>query len=226
MQLSGGRTGLRAASLLAVVAGGLAAIVVPVSAQGRVMGATAPPTAATDDVRPCPVTAEQASTMTGTPMVPVPAYVTPHGGMYVENTPRAPGLEDETTTYTCAYRSEATDGRAYGTPDWQIFLSFALGDSAAWLWGLNGPEIEADPSYVPSVDADPGTVDAYRQTMSFEADGEALIVPRWQVRDRLHSDQLFADVIVSAAGDAQAVHDQVLMVASLVDLAIDESAAP
>jgi len=75
---------------------------------------------------------------------------------------------------------------------------------------------------VPLVDGDPTTVDSFRQTTAYEADGEALIVPRWSVRDRLHSDRLFGDVIVSAAGDSQATHDRVLMVASLVDLAIDE----
>jgi len=125
-------------TLLAVVAGALAVGVLPTGAQEPVAGATPIPTTAPGDVRPCPITTQQASTVTGTPMVPSPEYATPHGGMYVESLPRAPGLEDETTTYTCAYLSKATDGRAYGTPDWQIFLSFALDDSAAWLWELNG----------------------------------------------------------------------------------------
>ncbi len=198
----------------------------PTAAQGPVIGATALPSTAPEDVRPCPVSLEQASAIAGMPMLPSPMYPAPSGGTYVERTPRAPGLEDETTTYTCAYLSEQTDGRTYGTPDRQLFISFALGDSAAWLWELNGPGIEADPTYVPLVDGDPTTVDVYRQTTAFEADGDALVVPRWQVRDYLHSDQLFADIIVSAAGDTQAIHDQTALMASQVDLFVPDGSAP
>lgn len=169
---------------------------------------------------------EQATTVAGMPMLPSPMYPAPAGGTYVERTPRAPGLEDETTTYTCAYISEATDGRTYGKPDRQLFISFALGDSAAWLWGLNGPGIEADPTFVPLVDGDPTTVDVYRQTTYYEADGEALVVPQWSVRDYLHSDQLFADVIVSAAGDTQAIHDQTLLMASQIGLFLGHDGTP
>jgi hypothetical protein len=188
------------------------------------VGATALPTTSPGDVMPCPITLEQATTIAGTPMVPSPMYPASAGGTYVESTPRAPGLEDETTTYTCAFLSRKTDGRTNGVPDRQLFISFAVGDSAAWLWELNGPGIEADPTFVALVDGDPTTVDIYRQTTSFEADGEALVVPRWSVRDYLHSDQLFADVIVSAAGDSQAIHDQAALMASAVDLFLDPGA--
>lgn len=226
MQSSGMGTIRRGLTLLTVVAGTLALVSLPALAQAPVMGATAPPTTAPGDVMPCPVTLEQATTLAGMPMLPSPMYPAPGGGTYVERTARAPGLEDETTTYTCAFISEATDGRTYGTPDRQLFISFALGDSAAWLWELNGPGIEADPTFVPLVDGDPTTLDAYRQVTSYEADGEALVVPRWSVRDYLHSDQVFADIIVSAAGDTQATHDEVLSMASVIGLQFSGSTAP
>lgn len=204
----------------------LAIGVAPAAAQGPVIGATAPPTMAPGEVMPCPITLEQATMIAGIPMLPSPMYPAPAGGTYVERTPRAPGLEDETTTYTCAFVSEATDGRTYGTPDREVFINFALDDSAAWLWELNGPGIEADPTFVPLVDGDPTTVDIYRQTTAYEADGEALVVPRWSVRDYLHSDRLFADIIVSAAGDTQAIHDRTALMASQVDLFVGDDWAP
>lgn len=197
----------------------------PAAAQGPVIGATAPPTSDPADVRPCPVTVEQATAIAGMPMVPNPMYATPHGGMYVERTPRAPGLEDETTTYTCAYLSDATDGRKYLGPVVSLFLQYAMGDSAAWLWELNGPGIESDPSYVPLVDGDPAG-NVYRQTTFFEENAEAQTEASWHVRDYLQADGLFADIIVTKAGDTQAVHDQVLAMASVMGLAIDEVATP
>jgi hypothetical protein len=216
----------RALTLLVMIAAGVVGGTPAVLAQAPVIGATQVPSMDPADVRVCPVSLGQASALTGVPMQPDPMYATSNGGMYVQHGPRAPGLEDETTIFTCAYLSEATDGRAYGAHDQQLFLSFVLGDDATWLWDLNGPGIVADPSYVALVDDDPATPDSYRRTTSFEADGEALVVPRWEVRDRLHSDGLFADIIVSAAGDTRSVHDHVALVASLVGLAIVQATAP
>ena len=165
----------------------------------------------------CPVSLEAASAIVGVPMRPNPMYETPDGSLYAEHSPRMPGGEDETTVYTCAYLS--ADGIP---PDRKLFLQFSVGDSAAWLWELNGPGIVDGGSYQAIVDPDPTAVDVYRTTDFFAADGQAFPLPEWQADRYLHGDQLFAHVIVSAAGD-QVRAEQVETMASFISLALAEN---
>lgn len=197
----------------------------PVGAQGPMMGATAKPadTPAPGEPTLCPVTQEGASAIAGVPMQWSPMSETPPGGLDVTRSPRVPGGDLETTDFECTWYSEEWDGHA--APSRELFLWFAVGESADYLWDIDGPGIEADPTYAAVVDGDPTTPDTYTQRSVYLPDGQAFEVRTVQVRQRVHADGLFGDTIVTVEGE-DVTEDQVELMADQVALALVEAVGP